>query len=693
MTSPTSNIVMSRYHSSTLNSTEPQTPREIYQSRNPRALPLGQFTTTRRGKKQREEDSTNNAIDAKYFATERLRQTAQRANSITARMTEREPRRTQSQNSNDDVVSALIQKVPSPRESQTSINDNIGSVEFPVIWEKNLKNLEFDMYDDDRKWYQEAHIGYTGKKQMPAYQSITIKDCKISILQNNRVGEEIDNPYAQQLYDSCVSLCKEGVTLGYIQEVAFKNAEYIMVATGYPVNYDMKKGRAYKQKDVFMNWKSKATKKTGGAQDVNNSYGTEVGKGDGKEQVGIFAHEPEKRQILGFALLKMIKDLEKYFPLTDNMDNETEVAYRLRKGQNYVEPEKIKRHLYVDVICSPYTASTLGKLMLQTLENPELYGNIIGYEALALRAISDVYTYYPMMNGYVRSNGNGNVYPLIYVNPKKENEFVLYRASDINSYSFPLALQGPEDEKPYIYANKKELYEVICNPVPQRDKNDKIMRDKKNDMIPKVPHVFQFLIPYFTLLGKTANENEPDTPSNGYVYSKALPKLSTGGSSDIFPDAMRLIIGKTNNAKTRASLSATNKATKAIVNADTKADVLMHVLSLVDKKTKNKVGFMLRVATEKPTKVFLINYEASNKRGRNLIKISFERVYVSKTVPIWEEKVFSKRTDAMQFLQSELVKETIKTVLQSFSHIVVDKRTSKATTPVQVCKWLSELPI
>ena len=150
---------------------------------------------------------------------------------------------------------------------------------------------------------------------------------------------------------------------------------------------------------------------------------------------------------IGFATLHTLynRRLEYDYPVLRNN------RYPSRQGNSAVNV------LYIDLICAPFSTSGIGSLMIKALETYDVRNaikNEMGdmYDSIALRAIDDVYTYYPMVHGYVRTNGDGNVYPFGVI-----EDWLFYDKNDVAAV--------PRE-------HKKKLIEVLSSYRPKLFKKD-----------------------------------------------------------------------------------------------------------------------------------------------------------------------------------------------------------------------------
>jgi hypothetical protein len=114
--------------------------------------------------------------------------------------------------------------------------------------------------------------------------------------------------------------------------------------------------------------------------------------------------------------------------------------------------------LYLDLICAPFSTGGIGSHMIKALERADVRKAIeieIGapYESIALRGIDDVYTYYPMVHGYVRSNGNGKIYPF---GRLLEPTRLFYDKKDVAAVEYPT-----DTNNSFLISNKKKLSEAF----------------------------------------------------------------------------------------------------------------------------------------------------------------------------------------------------------------------------------------
>lgn len=102
--------------------------------------------------------------------------------------------------------------------------------------------------------------------------------------------------------------------------------------------------------------------------------------------------------------------------------------------------------IYIDVICSPFVAAGLGKRMIDTLEDHEMRVAFnekmnIYYDGISLKALPSAYSYFISQCGFVRTNGDGNIYPFAHMmeiqsNGKKPwHQFFIPK--DLESFKFP----------------------------------------------------------------------------------------------------------------------------------------------------------------------------------------------------------------------------------------------------------------
>jgi hypothetical protein len=140
-----------------------------------------------------------------------------------------------------------------------------------------------------------------------------------------------------------------------------------------------------------------------------------------------------KKQPIGFAMLFDYKNLPKIIPY----------------NAPYGKPEpKVNKYIYIDAMCSAYSTAGIGSTIIKYLEDPILqkviYENFdIQYDGIALKALPATYTYFISKFGFVRSNGDGFVYPFamfasIPDNSKSDSsQVILYNSNDIDKLSFP----------------------------------------------------------------------------------------------------------------------------------------------------------------------------------------------------------------------------------------------------------------
>ena len=114
--------------------------------------------------------------------------------------------------------------------------------------------------------------------------------------------------------------------------------------------------------------------------------------------------------------------------------------------------------LYLDLVCAPFSTAGIGSHMLKALEREDVrnvIANEVGghYDSIALRGIDDVYTYYPMVHGYVRSNGNGEVYPFgVLTEPYR----LFYDKKDVAAVQYPTSTNNE-----LFIPDKKKLSEAF----------------------------------------------------------------------------------------------------------------------------------------------------------------------------------------------------------------------------------------
>lgn len=101
----------------------------------------------------------------------------------------------------------------------------------------------------------------------------------------------------------------------------------------------------------------------------------------------------------------LIESLDAPFPDTDDLFLSEKAKERITASVQF--PPENGAVLYVDLVCSRYK---FGSTMLDLLEKPK-WKEFFGHSAIALRAIDDVYAYYPQ-KGYLRTRDNKAFYPI-----------------------------------------------------------------------------------------------------------------------------------------------------------------------------------------------------------------------------------------------------------------------------------------
>ena len=153
---------------------------------------------------------------------------------------------------------------------------------------------------------------------------------------------------------------------------------------------------------------------------------------------------------VGFATLRTIYGgkLPKYYPVLRTN------PYTSRLDDSVA----VRDVLYLDLVCAPFSSAGIGSHMIKALERNDVRAAItreVGapYDSIALRGIDDVYTYYPMVHGYVRSNGNGEVYPFGFLT---EPNRWFFDKRDVAAVEYPTSTK-----RDFFIPNKKKLSEAL----------------------------------------------------------------------------------------------------------------------------------------------------------------------------------------------------------------------------------------
>jgi hypothetical protein len=122
----------------------------------------------------------------------------------------------------------------------------------------------------------------------------------------------------------------------------------------------------------------------------------------------------------------------------------------------------VNDHLYIDVICSAFSTSGVGALMVDSLADPDLRRAMmrdmrIYYEGLLLKSLPETYTYFMYRCGFLRSNGDGRVFPFSIIISPDGNEKALYDMSDLELLRFPSLWTNIKESTPFSARSAKEL--------------------------------------------------------------------------------------------------------------------------------------------------------------------------------------------------------------------------------------------
>jgi hypothetical protein len=284
---------------------------------------------------------------------------------------------------NNNVFHDLPPQEPNNTKQNTfhdlpkELNSFVGTT-FPIIWKKDLPDMTFELSKNSKKTFGNIH-----RTKISEDRSISFMACELVIHQIQGIDKHTNSEYSDQIFtlqDTTELFCK-----GVISE----SEEF-----SYP-------------KDS-----------------IDNSMAICV-------VYGIAITENQKymfKEPIGFATLQF-KDR-----LYNSWDKYESVAKPTTKPKGY---------LYIDIICSPYTASGVGLEIVKSLEDRELQTVMkktfnISYQGLALQALPPAYTYFIYKCGFVRTNGNGKLYPFaILTNKDTEITTNLYDAKDIDNLTFP----------------------------------------------------------------------------------------------------------------------------------------------------------------------------------------------------------------------------------------------------------------
>lgn len=137
-----------------------------------------------------------------------------------------------------------------------------------------------------------------------------------------------------------------------------------------------------------------------------------------------------KKQPVGFATLNYPMD---YVPASNDTSTTPKQSQII-----------IKSPLYIDVICSPFASSGLGKIMIDALEAHTLRSafakhNVL-YDGLSLRALPSAYNYFISKCGFVRTNGRGSIWPFAemrYMENVDKKWHSFYELKDLDPKLFP----------------------------------------------------------------------------------------------------------------------------------------------------------------------------------------------------------------------------------------------------------------
>jgi hypothetical protein len=298
-----------------------------------------------------------------------------------------------------------------------------------------------------------------------------------------------------------------------------------------------------------------------------------------------------------------------------------------------------KNHLYVDVVCSAFLASGFGNVILTVLESQPVRRAIeFKYDALALRAVPRVYTYYPSKLGYVRSNGDGRVWPFAIV-----GSAAMYSKGDWDGVAkrLPFALQNAN----HLLRSKSTLF------------------DKAGLAAAISP----------------SNIFDGDSPANGYLYTKALGATSQGGG--LLPDHVKgRILQSVTNVRTLARAACAARGVKSQAAARTRGDPWFQLVALVAARMRARAPLRFWVKAAGSKDFFSVEYDGER------FGAAFEHAGAK------GKRTLQKRDAVLRHLQAA-VRGPATAVLRASNAVKLDgKRAAGARDAAAVAKVLADAP-
>jgi hypothetical protein len=257
------------------------------------------------------------------------------------------------------------------------LNSFVGTT-FPIIWKKDLPDMTFELSKNSMKTFGNIH-----RIRIAENRNVSFTACELVIHQIKDIDKHTNSNYSDQIFtlqDNTELFCK-----GVISE----SEEF-----SYP-------------KDSIDNCMA-----------ICVVYGIAI-----SENQKYMFKEP-----IGFATLQFKDRL--FLPLS-KYESQTK------------DTIATKGYLHIDVICSPYTTSGVGLEIIKSLEDPKLRIVMkdkfkISYQGLSLQALPAAYTYFIYKCGFVRTNGDGKLFPFAILTNKDTGITTnLYEAKDIDKLTFP----------------------------------------------------------------------------------------------------------------------------------------------------------------------------------------------------------------------------------------------------------------
>lgn len=144
----------------------------------------------------------------------------------------------------------------------------------------------------------------------------------------------------------------------------------------------------------------------------------------------------------------ILNSMDKSFPGTTDMYMSRSAKDEIAASVSIESASNSGSVLYIDLICSRFK---FGMFMLKELEKASWKG-LLGHQAIALRAIDDVYTYYPR-HGYLRTRDNKHFFPIfideedgraVYAMDKQMSKYARNRVKPLSIFEF-------DDHQGYLF--------------------------------------------------------------------------------------------------------------------------------------------------------------------------------------------------------------------------------------------------